>query len=361
MGSPDDDSDEIDQDAPDQPLAPLDEPLRSFSSARMLLACIAEAGGDAAAIARRIGLPEDALSRKTLDLTRRGFLELCEAAVATTRDPCLGVTLARRLDRGAYGLVDFAPRTAATLRQALEVVVRFQRLAEETSTFQLMEERGKAVLRHHGLPENRVYNEYVISMIIAAGRQILDGTWIPERAWFAHARPPDIGPLCAFLGTEEVEFGARYDGILFDAATLDRPLRTSDPPLHALLVQQAEQALAAQPSRMDLIGQVREQVRHSLGEGGEPNIERVAARLSVGSRTLQRRLADRGTSFQDVLEEVRESLARIYLADPELGLKEIGERLCYSDVRAFDRAFKRWTGLTPGEYRRVTSKPRAQV
>lgn len=356
MGYPDDGSDEHEQEAPRQP-PDLEAPLRSYSSARMLLTCIAEAGGDVAAVARSIGLPEDALSRKTLDMSRRTFLALCDAAVAATRDPCLGVTLAGKLDRGAYGLVDFAPRTATTLREALQVMVRFQRLAEETSTFDLMEEGGKAELRHHGLPENRVYNEYVIAMILAAGRQIIDAPWIPERAWFAHERPADAGPLFAFLGTEEVQFGASNDGFLFDAATLDRPLRTSDPPLHALLVQQAEKALEGQPARMDLIGQVREQVRHALSEGGEPNIERVAARLSVGSRTLQRRLADRGTSFQDVLEEVRESLARLYLADPNLGLKEICDRLCYSDVRAFDRAFKRWTGLTPGEYRRVAPRP----
>ncbi len=88
---------------------------------------------------------------------------------------------------------------------------------------------------------------------------------------------------------------------------------------------------------------------------GETGLEHVAARLHVSSRTLQRRLSEHGTSYQELLDDVRVRLARAYLKDARLGVAEVAYLLGYSELRAFDRAFRRWTGLSPREFRRGAS------
>ena len=112
-------------------------------------------------------------------------------------------------------------------------------------------------------------------------------------------------------------------------------------------------ALASRPKSDDLIDRLRRLIREAL-EDGEPSIERLSLRLQMSARTLQRRLSELSTSFQDVLDGVRFDLARAFLREDRLDVSQVAYLLGYSELRAFDRAFKRWSGVTPGEYR---SKP----
>ncbi|NMO23072.1 helix-turn-helix transcriptional regulator, partial [Pyxidicoccus fallax] len=107
---------------------------------------------------------------------------------------------------------------------------------------------------------------------------------------------------------------------------------------------------AAGPPVAGFVQRVRDAIRASLREG-PPQVGEVAQQLHVSLRTLQRRLAEHGTAFQDEVDAVRRELAFQYLKDPHLGVSEVAFLLGYSELSTFDRAFKRWTGLTPRVWR----------
>jgi AraC-like DNA-binding protein len=181
-------------------------------------------------------------------------------------------------------------------------------------------------------------------------RQLSGNAWTPERVWLAHPRPPDSSALEACFAGTPITFDTGANGLAFAASTLALPVVSADAPLHSVLTQHAERALPPEPPAEDWLARVRLKTREALGEGGG-TLERVARALKMSPRTLQRRLSEHGTSFQDVLDVERQELARRLLEDPRLSVSEVAWRLGYSELTAFNRAFKRWTGKTPGEWR----------
>jgi AraC-like DNA-binding protein len=196
-----------------------------------------------------------------------------------------------------------------------------------------------------------VLNEHALAVALEVGLQLTGQRPTVHRAWFSHERPQDTSVVESFFGTSRLEFGAPRNGVAFDTAWLELPVRSADPPLLAVLEQQAQKALQQQPDEDDLLAKVREQVRLALQDGAV-NLERVAVRLGLSGRTLERRLDEQGMTFRDVVDETRRTLSQLYLANRHLGLAEVAYLLGYSDMRAFLRAHKRWTGTTPSEVRR---------
>jgi AraC-like DNA-binding protein len=152
------------------------------------------------------------------------------------------------------------------------------------------------------------------------------------------------------LGTSQLTYDEATNGFAMDASLLDKPVNGGDPALYAFLEEHAQAALASRPRSDDLIDKLRHQLREAIKQG-EPNVERLATRLNMSGRTLQRRLADLKTSFQEVLDLVRFDLARAYLKDVRLDVSQVAYLLGYSELRAFDRAFRRWASKSPTEWR----------
>src|SRR5262249_30331159 len=161
----------------------------------------------------------------------------------------------------------------------------------------------------------------------------------------------DVSELVQTLGTSRLEFAAEANGLVLSHAVLGLPILTSDPPLLSLLDQHAEQSLAARASPSRLLGRVRQSVRDNLRRES-PSLETIAAALKMSPRTLQRRLGEEGASFQQLVDSVREELARVHVGQGKMTLAEIAFELGYAEQSAFLRAFKRWTGLTPTEFKR---------
>ncbi len=297
-------------------------------------------------------LPADAEARTEAQVPLDALLDFQARAEAALGEPHLGLRAAEALELGRYGLVEFIARTAATLRDSLALFVRYQGLVDDTVRFSLAEARGVAVFEFGapGVPGSmgRHGNEYTLCILLRMSRLALGDDWSPSRLWFAHPAPPDPAPLFAFLGTRRVRFGAPNSGAELPAHTLDRELPGADPALHAFLSQQAQSALPA-PGE-DFLSRARRRTR-ALMERGLLRVELLAAQLGLSARTCQRRLADEGTSFHALADEVRRQAALALLADRELPLGEVAFRLGYAELRPFVRAFKRWTGTTPGRYR----------
>jgi AraC-like DNA-binding protein len=309
---------------------------------------------DANALIARFGLPASAARDPETVLPLETLQQLLDAVEEATGDPFVGLHVAASLPRGTYGLLEFSSRSAPTVRESMVRIVRYISLLNELVEVTLSEKDGEGTIEQRitGAPlcVGRHGNEFFVAMLLAESRRASGTHWVPRRAWFAHPAPRDRSELESLLGTRDLRFGAGANGVAVDGAVLDLPLATSDPPLLTLLDQKAEEALAARAGPNRFLGHVQARIREQLTDGG-PSLERVAAALKMSRRTLQRRLADEGVSFQELAESVRRELARLYIKDPRRPLGEVAFMLGYQELSAFFRAFRRWTGMTPSEFR----------
>jgi len=270
----------------------------------------------------------------------------------TLREPHLGLALAEAVPKGAYGVAEFLIRAVPTLREAFENLARYNGLIAPSQTFHFVEEHGEARLETWCTAQpaalGRHLNEYTVAILVRTLWSLADAK--VTRVWFTTPRPDGTARLAEFFRTGALAFDQPSSGFAVDAGELSLPVKSGDPALFGFLEEHARAALASRPKTDDLVDKLRHAIRDAL-KAGEPNIERLATRLALSGRTLQRRLADLGTSFQEVLDQVRFDLARAYLRDARLDLSQVAYLLGYSELRAFDRAFRRWANQSPGEWR----------
>ena len=143
--------------------------------------------------------------------------------------------------------------------------------------------------------------------------------------------------------------------LVLPRALLDRPLVSPNEGLFAYLERHAEALQARVAGSASLASRVRELLSARIRQG-EPEQAAIAQALAMSERTLQRRLQDEGVTFAVLLDDVRADLGRMYLADPKLAIFEVAFLLGYSEPSAFNRAFRRWTGTSPSDFRRQAGK-----
>lgn len=325
------------------------------------LRVVRERGGDADGLRRRFALPEDVERLTTASLPATALREFGAACAGAVGEPAFGFTAARKAPRGAFGLYEFALRTAPTLREAFERLSRFSRLVAPWARLDVDATTPRASVSEHvtGVPEGlgREYDEFSLGALLLVPRALLGPSFVPTRAWLAHPRwsgAPDV----VLVGTLAVtlDYGADSNGFSFASSFLEQVPREADPALGALLTAQAERELSALPKTDGLLDALRALMIAHL-ERGEPDLEETARALHMSGRTLQRRLEALGTRFANELEQVRRSVCRRLLADGSLPLAEVAFRLGYSDVGTFVRAYRGWTGRTPGAERKAMLVP----
>ena len=315
------------------------------------LAARGVAASDTSLLAARFGLPPDAAERDDAPITPTGLDELLEATAMLVGDPYLALRLPAELPFRRYGLHELAARASGTVREAMQRVARYASLIHPRMSFALEEAAGEARWHHQmlGYPRGvgRASNEYAVG---SAFLHLSRSGGVARRIWFMHPRPRDLGPLHRFFGTRELDFGCDDNGLAFDAALLDRATPEGDARLLATVEPLAEEALRAQPPAHDFSVEVATKIRALLPDAG--TVDDVAAALHMSARTLQRRLGEAGTQFSEVLDGVRADEAKRALLSSAVPLAEIAWKLGFADLATFSRAFKRWTGLPPGTFRR---------
>lgn len=316
------------------------------------LALVRRARGDADGLIARFQLPPTAERDAEVVLPLERLHAFFDAAEVEARDPFLGVHIAQSLPRGAYGLLEFTCRSAPTVGAALERIVRYISLLNELIEVTL--DGGVVEQRIAGQPlcVGRHGNEFFVAMLLNQARQLTGATTMrPQRVWLAHPRPRDVSLLVEALGTDRLEFDRERNGMALPPAALAVPLSTHDPALLALLDGQAEAALALRGSSSRFLGPLRQTIRDRLRDG-VPTLDEAARALAMSPRTLQRRLADEGTSWNQLVDDVRKELAVRWVEEGERPLGEIAFLLGYSELSAFLRALKRWTGRSASALRR---------
>jgi len=270
-----------------------------------------------------------------------------------TGDPLLGLKLGRAYSLQTYGLFGYAFLSAPTLRQAMAIVSSYGPLTFTLFRTDFREQDGFGILRFsHQVEISEDLLTYYVDRDLAA---VLAGaepggamSIEPLRITVMHGAAGRRRDYETFFGCP-VSFGARCSEFWVDASLLDMPMPLRDAETSAICQQQCQLLLARISQGSAFIEQVRQLI--VARPGSFPDIEQVADKLHMTSRTLRRRLEQEGSSFQQILADLRYALAREYLSTSKLRVEEIAALLGYSSAANFTHAFKRWHGSPPGQFR----------
>jgi AraC-like DNA-binding protein len=302
-----------------------------------IAAMLAMHGIDARTLLREAGLPDEAMQGEIIaPLTRvQKFLDLAADAM---RSPLFGIQLAERIPSGALGVIEFLMRSAPNVGRALELLHEFAPLLNPILDFRI-ETSGTQGRLHFAVPMQRDalgrhLNEYTFALVVRQFSIVLGERWPIEEVWFAHLRNDHRDEVAAWFGCP-VTFGAIDCGVAVARASLDRAPSTSDPVLFEFLLGQARAQLANVGTR-DMISQVVRVIETRLANG-DVTAAAVAKAMATTVRSLQRHLADAGTSYREVLLHVRQrrraELSRSGIPEPE-----IAKRLGFSDASTMRRS-----------------------
>jgi AraC-like DNA-binding protein len=275
--------------------------------------------------------------------------EFLARAIRLTRDPHLGLKAVAAAKPSDYGVLGYAVQTAASCGQALTVISQCARLFSDALDLSSETHGDRTYVRlanRVALPQPAV--EYQVGLF--------HNICVPAGGFgcevlFEHPCPIQIHKYLGSFGASVLRFGAPFDGFVFPSRLLSTPIQGSNPHLFSTLLRQAKQELARLPKVEAVSELVRELVARDLDGCCNVRLADVARRLHMSRSKLCRALAAEGTSFTALVDESRLALAKDYLLHSDMGVAELACLLGYSESSPFCRAFKRWTSVSPLEYR----------
>ena len=280
------------------------------------------------------------------------FHALLRFTLDRTQDPGLGLRIASAIDLRTQGFWGYAMLSSSSMHERVERHLRYQPLRFPCElSFRVEGETSVLDVTHRATPTELVpiVLDWAFACACIQMARQMQSSRAPIALWLGYAEQSYHHALRALVAGN-VTFDAPYNRLTFATRELDRPL-AGDPHLGRLAVGQLEQRLAEQHKQLpqDTLAQVRQRVRARLAV--DPSLERVAHDLGVSARTLRRQLSAYGVSFQALLEEERRAHALAALVETDATIDVVAARLGYSESANFRRAFRRWTGMSPGAFR----------
>lgn len=309
--------------------------------------------GDAQRILGRNGIEVRALCDPDSHVAAQALVDTFEYCSELFDDPLFGLHFALQQDAEVFGCITALARAADDLRTALGALIDYLPIIHSPEAApELVEGAASAELRWgvvHNLGINDQANLQAAVLQMNLLRQLGGTRFEPNYVQLVNeVRAVDVAEIEAVLGCR-VHTRAPFNAIGFATHQLDLPVASANRLVYRLLGGYLDRVRNA--NRVTFSERVRDYIRGDLPKG-TCTIDRCAERFGMSVRTLQARMANEGTSFSSLIEEVRVLLARTYLQRPESSLDEIADWLGYGEQTSFGRAFKRWTGMTPQKYRR---------
>jgi AraC-like DNA-binding protein len=332
-------------------MAPFGTPPTTI---RAMLAGFSAIGLDGDALRRQAGLTDELLADPDRYVPAPIVFGLWRAATEHWARPGLGLHTGAAVPFGAYEVMDYLAASAPTLGHALRTVARYFSVGTLAVRYEIDDDdpvgpiRFRMVVRVPHAGAALQLRDYSVSLFANRIRYIVGSfdALSVELAGDALAPPA----LYTTLVGHAVSHDAVHTAICFSRKAWNRELARADASLQRTLTRHADNMLTRVPDNGDIVDQVVRTLVVGLRSGSQ-SIDDVARQLGMSARTLQRRLREGKRSFAEVVDDVRAGLAREYLADPSLSVTDVACLLGYSEATAFHRAFKRWTGQTPGRAR----------
>jgi AraC-like DNA-binding protein len=333
---------------------PEQSPSRCVAALRPLFLAAADRGVDIHALLKQLDVDpsildvDNGLARIAAPLSTRLALALAKAC----RGEPLAVLAGRHVRFGALGMFDTILASATTVRDAASLGSRFFGLLDETCELVLAEEGRQGTLTLVARTEP----------VIAAPLAELAFVTIAQIVWtllahnnpctevrFAHGSTSHPRAYESYFKCP-VRFGAERNEMVFPRAFLAAHVRNGVPAAHDELTRCAAAMIARRPAEVGFADRVRREARSAL-DAGDGSLTAIAGRLRTSSRTLQRRLQQHGTSYAEILDDARRDLATSHVSGGGMSVASIAERLGFADASTFARAFRRWTRMSPTDYR----------
>lgn len=310
-----------------------------------------ELGADALALALRSGLDPAALHQPDLPVPGAAVVGYFEQAADATGCLDFGLRLAERQTLSVLGPLWMTMRSARSVRDAVQVLVQFFVVHTDGALAALQPQSDGGVCLSYSLAagvgsHDRQTIELGLALMCHELRTHCGAAWRPRAVQFCHSRPPSLARHLAVFGAN-LGFDQERNALWLDAACLDTPLAGAAGASHAML----KQLLVTRLDAPRAIAAKVENTMRTLMPFSACSRDEVARIAGLSERSLQRKLAEAGTTFQALRDRVRADIALKYLRQSGLRAAQIGEILGYSEPAAFTRAFRRQHGITPRQAR----------
>lgn len=331
----------------------------SSAALQQYLAHAEKLGLDTATALVDAGLQADQALRPEARVDGQDFQRLLIQLIEQSGDPLFGLHTSAFIQPGSYHVMGYIAMSVSTLHEALLKVTLYERLVGDMGTTDIRMESEQAQIRWHCRYPDQPVRRHLIDNVLSSW--LYYARWLtgndnlaPEEVLLEHPQPPpNQAAEYERLFHCPVRFGQSHSALVGAPDLLMLPIRQPDPLLLSTLEAHATEQLAQLGIETSLSQRVRQCIKDAIGHT-LPRKEAVAERLGMNIRTLHRHLSDEGQSWQKLLDEIRLDQARQLLRTTDQAQTCIADALGYSDIRSFQRSFKRHTGQTPGQYRKAS-------
>lgn len=314
-------------------------------------------GGDLSKVLEASGLSAALIDDPAGQVSFQQFSDFVVVALEQSNEPAGGLLLGNQLTIMSHGHLGSAILSSEDVEQALGLIIPYVETRTPLVALSLDKSSKDFVIsvkERYVLGAIRVsVIEAVITALVAAINVVSSGLLKLQKVELAFS-PPSYQALFTTVFSCPVVFDAQQTRLFFPSTGLDTPLIMADKNVRILAAQKCEEEMASLRKSVPIEKRI-EQILLRF-QGGFPSFDYVAREMSISSRTLRRRLAEKGTSFNSLLDEVKYQLAQQYLASSDLSIQAIGYLLGYSDPSNFGRAFRKWSGISPIIYRQNLQK-----
>ncbi len=341
----------------EQPYLPsLDEQVYSIAETTMLLEALREEGVDVANVLLGTGLGESALTDPAALVSIRQRLMVYQNAQRFSQNPALGLHVGERLQISSYGIWGYALLSCPSLLGAIEFAFEYMKLAGPVVKKSFLVEDDVAIFRGEDVLDlgclKRFSMELWFSAALQWGRDILRGSFSLQEMRFTHPEP-DYSDEYYRIFDCPIYFDCACDEMRFSTTYLETPTERANPLTEQMCRELCDRMLLKLQAKNGVVKDVQSMLLATPGH--IPDIESIADKLCMTTRTLRRKLGSHGTSYQHLVNETRKQLAISYLRDTHMSVEEIASRVGFSEAASFRAAFKRWTDKTPSMYRSATT------
>lgn len=320
--------------------------------ARSLVATLNDFDLDTSKLTKGLGLTADDFADPACRISFRQGREIILRALKMSGDGALGLETGIRQKITSVGMVGYTMLTAATVGDAVGIGLELQKDTGSMLEFDTrMTEEGGVVTASSRFHEPEIYMflvEEAFASFMGIGQELAGEDFKPLRADFAYPAPSYAEDYKRVFDCE-VRFGQMENAFVYDPALYKMPLKTADPFSHRQLLEFMAYSRAKTREAAEIIESVERVLRQKLTDRN--HIANVARELGMSERTLRRRLAESGVSFQALLDGFRKARALEMLGNSAITIEQIAYSVGFTDPHNFRRAFRRWTGSTPGAVR----------
>lgn len=297
------------------------------------------------------GMAADELAQERLPIDH--ITRLWRAAAELSADPGFGLKTGCLVGPASFNVVSFIFQTSSTLRDAMAQAQKFHRLISDGGRFQIIAGDNLSWVVYHPQQGNLAFSPHQIEAVLAAvvsfSAWVSGKAFVPTKVQFSHER---IGPLAGYRSVFHTapDFEQAFSGLQVDNALLDQALPQADVQLANLHREYASARLAALSHAPDFAGEIRQWLLAQL-VAGVPDRGTAALQFGLSDRVFARRLQSLGLSYTDLVDAVRKDAACVAVAETTRPFGDVAQSLGFAEASTFNRAFKRWTGHSPGAWR----------